>query len=501
MSNILNTSFFIVLLLLFSIFNFIYAIDFTFDVPGSFTFSPGAIAIDNVFVGSPTVTNVNVQISVGLSIKSNFTIYSNNSVDTTLLSNDTRIDTGGGWYIGGALNTQDNFLTDSVFHLSDTGSYSGVNLVRGGCEGLQNQGSFQIEKSTFAIYGSTVNSKTMNLISSELLLAGGGNSVLDSGSTLVLTKSTLKNNGPLYTVDSQITLDSESSFINNENGDVILQNDIQLVGGDDDNQAQILNLGLFSVEGRSPVNITVPVINQNQFHIKQDVFISKIDSSFNMWITDNKTLSTTEAVSISRGTFNGNGTVSNSLDNSATVGSHNTTSNLHITGNYTELSNATNILFTIANVSTYSVLEIDQNATFSGGNITIRINQEIQEKQNVTILTHANKQGKAPTIKIFTYNPTTGEESTPSKNCHQTEHSNSKFEVLLNFNDECTSSTSSDSGKESKGLTKAQIAGIVIGSVGAAIVITIVVSYTLYNKYKYTQGGISFTKKMMSLGK
>ncbi|KAM9998086.1 hypothetical protein ACTFIY_007743 [Dictyostelium cf. discoideum] len=323
-----------------------------------------------------------------------------------------------------------------------------------------------------------------------------GNIRQAKSSTLKLFDSTFNNNGVgTVEISGDITLDETSKLFNSGTGEFILQANINL---ERQTSAIIENNGTFKIidngEENNNTYLNVNFENRGDLSVSKNSVFQKLNQ-YNgaiLSLINNVSIHSNSTIDLQGGSIVGKGLLNTTINNQAgTIGNNNITK-LDITGNYTQGIGGT-IIVTIDSINELSTFNIQESVTILGGDLIIRLNKQmVEDKSNqgqpMSVMT-SNQEMNANfnSIQFKTYDPSSGEETDQNDDCrYQTKQTKSTLAVLLGS--DCD--TTNDEG----GLTTPQIIGIAFAGFGVILIASLITTYVVFQKYRYSENSIKLKK-------
>ncbi|EAL66391.1 hypothetical protein DDB_G0282131 [Dictyostelium discoideum AX4] len=210
-------------------------------------------------------------------------------------------------------------------------------------------------------------------------------------------------------------------------------------------------------------------------------------------LINNVEIHSNSTIDLQGGSIVGMGLLNTTINNQAgTIGNNNITK-LDITGNYTQGIGGT-IIVTIDSINELSTFNIQESVNILGGNLIIRLNKQmVEDKSNqgqpMSVMT-SNQEMNASfnSIQFKTYDPSSGEETDQNDDCrYQTKQTKSTLAVLLGS--DCDTATNDE-----RGLTTPQIIGIAFAGFGVILVASLITTYVVFQKYRYSENSIKLKK-------
>ncbi|KAK5584606.1 hypothetical protein RB653_006220 [Dictyostelium firmibasis] len=460
--------------------NSVFNISDSLDVNDGSTFS---------FVGS----NVNIEGS--------FLINSVKKTKREFINSDIKVD-------GKFFNTGSLQFNRSRFDLNR--NFTSIGLVN------SNGSNIMVKNGQFNILGYYIGSSDeINLTNGQMQIGPESNfkcsgcSISSIGkirqaksSTLKLIDSTFNNNGVgTVEISGDITLDETSKLFNSGTGEFILQANINF---EQSSSAILENNGTFIISDNSnngnDTQVNVNFQNRGSLSVSQNSVFKKLNQ-FNggvLTLIDNVKIHSNSTIDLQGGSVIGVGLLNTTINNQAgTIGNKNITK-LNITGNYTQGVGGT-IIITINSLNELSTINIQENANILGGTLIVRLNKQMvedksNEGQSMPVMTsNLEMNGTFNNIQFKTYDPSNGEETDQNDDCrYQTKQTKSTLAVLLGS--DC------DNGNSEKGgLTTSQIIGIAIGCFGFLLVTSLIISYFVFTKYRYSDNSLKLKKWVLKI--
>ncbi|KAM9964237.1 hypothetical protein ACTFIW_005898 [Dictyostelium discoideum] len=326
-----------------------------------------------------------------------------------------------------------------------------------------------------------------------------GNIRQAKSSTLKLFDSTFNNNGVgIVEISGDITLDETSKLFNSGTGEFILQANINL---EQQTSAIIENNGTFKIIDNGEENNNNNTYLNVNFENRGDLSVSKnsVFQKLNQYngailsLINNVQIHSNSTIDLQGGSIIGMGLLNTTINNQAgTIGNNNITK-LDITGNYTQGVGGT-IIVTIDSINELSTFNIQESVNILGGNLIIRLNKQmVEDKSNqgqpMSVMT-SNQEMNANfnSIQFKTYDPSSGEETDQNDDCrYQTKQTKSTLAVLLGS--DCDTNTNDEGG-----LTTPQIIGIAFAGFGVILVASLITTYVVFQKYRYSENSIKLKK-------
>ncbi|KAM9950458.1 hypothetical protein ACTFIT_011710 [Dictyostelium discoideum] len=326
-----------------------------------------------------------------------------------------------------------------------------------------------------------------------------GNIRQAKSSTLKLFDSTFNNNGVgIVEISGDITLDETSKLFNSGTGEFILQANINL---EQQTSAIIENNGTFKIIDNGEENNNNNTYLNVNFENRGDLSVSKnsVFQKLNQYngailsLINNVEIHSNSTIDLQGGSIVGMGLLNTTINNQAgTIGNNNITK-LDITGNYTQGIGGT-IIVTIDSINELSTFNIQESVNILGGNLIIRLNKQmVEDKSNqgqpMSVMT-SNQEMNASfnSIQFKTYDPSSGEETDQNDDCrYQTKQTKSTLAVLLGS--DCDTATNDE-----RGLTTPQIIGIAFAGFGVILVASLITTYVVFQKYRYSENSIKLKK-------
>ncbi|KYQ96735.1 putative transmembrane protein [Tieghemostelium lacteum] len=518
-----------------------------FDLFGAFIINDQAIMTvsgnSNISVFNNFTARVNTQVHFNtslLNIRSSILFYDNSTFTST--SSDINLIDNFYFYDGSKFDIDSTgILVMGNFGL-DIHSNSQISNSNVTIKGLfSNQGTLTSNSVQWDIDDKFETSKEIEVNDSNILVRNGmftvtgsfvgrnntitielGSGIVDDNSTFSCENCILNILNGKYYQGVNSTISMINSTLNNNNGEIEAKGDIivdincnltnsakflltsNIFGPPPSNQGplEFNNRGQFEVGPPpmgGPLAIRIPFKNNQggQLTIKSQVAFQSLEQSGgegNSISLENSTLSCNETIQLGSGKLKGTGEIVASLLNSGGNLGDRDIMNLQIQGNYTQTDGV--MIITIDKLDSYSVINITETASLSG-NLTLRVNEDLLDEQNITVVSYSQSSGTFKKINIITYNAETNEET--EENCiHSTEQTSTSFSVLLNSNtkDSCITSSGEEtntSNNSSDKLSKTTIIAVVV-SIGGAAVIGTVATVLFVTKYKETAVGIKLRK-------
>ncbi|KAN0009673.1 hypothetical protein ACTFIU_006970 [Dictyostelium citrinum] len=331
-----------------------------------------------------------------------------------------------------------------------------------------------------------------------------GNIRQAKSSTLKLIDSTFNNNGVgTVEISGDLTLDQTSKLFNSGSGEFILQANINL---EQQTSAVIENNGTFKIvdngENGNNTYLNVNFQNRGDLSVSQNSVFQKLNQ-YNggiLSLINNVQIHSNSTIDLQGGSIIGKGLLNTTINNQAgTIGNKNITK-LDITGNYTQGVGGT-IIITIDSIADISTINIQESVNILGGNLIIRLNKQMVEDksnqgQSMSVMTsNLEMNANFNSIQFKTYDPSNGEETDQNDGCrYQTKQTKSTLAVLLGSDCDTT-----NGGNDDGGLTTPQIIGIAFAGFGVILIASLITTYVVFTKYRYSENSIKLKKWVLKL--
>ncbi|EGG21239.1 hypothetical protein DFA_01114 [Cavenderia fasciculata] len=474
----------------------------------------GAFGIKNLIIGSDSTSNITLRIGIGVTVYEDLILFDQSRSIVNYTTKDDILTVKGNMDISGEFRSINNVMEieTNTINITNSGRFIVENAQNSNIRAdILNVGQFTSNASNSNINGLFINLNQTILIDSDFNLYNS--TILKYNSSFIINSTTIQNIGNMES-NGLIFIDSNSFIVNNEQGLMKFNNSIRLINNDttsSSSTSSFINNGIIEIisgssdedsDDEDDVFIDVPVRNNGVFMVSKNTTIHTLVQPLqgSLVVSNNASVSSNQTINLD-GQLMGNGTIRGSVENKELlVGDEKSISQLTIVGNYSESNDSRDIgtgsrfLMTIVSFNTSDHLNVTETATFGqNGTITIRVNQNLKDQMNMTVMTHQQKVGQPKSIKILTYDPNNNNNNNKdNSNCHSYEHGNNKLVVLVNYN--CP-----DENGTNGSLTGAQIAGIVVGSVVGGLMVVAGISYFIFKKIKYTSTGLKLTKTMRNL--
>ncbi|EGG23508.1 condensin-2 complex subunit D3 [Cavenderia fasciculata] len=217
--------------------------------------------------------------------------------------------------------------------------------------------------------------------------------------------------------------------------------------------------------------MSAPFLNQGEIKMTRgNVTFNKLRQESGSIGLLNGMLFSNNTIEILDGLLYGSGRIYGNVSNSGQIFNitdiNNPVSSIILTGS---LNHTGSIGIIITNTTNFSSLNITQNLIVSNGTLTIKINQDVANGTEINLMQYSQMEGSFSKINIVTYDPATGQEKEADECKYTTKDNGPSFSLLIG-NDEC-----SDIGDDKK-VPKALIIGLVVGIVGAALLVALLVA-------------------------
>ncbi|KAN0055530.1 hypothetical protein ACTA71_008643 [Dictyostelium dimigraforme] len=436
-------------------------------------------------------------IDSNLAIEGSFQVNSNKKTNRQFINSDIKVD-------GKFINMGSLQFNGSRFDLNR--NFTSIGLVN------SNSSNIMVKNGQFNILGYYIgHSDQINLTNGQMQIGPKSNFKCSScsissignirqakSSTLKLIDSTFNNNGiGTVEISGDITLDETSKLFNSGSGNFILQANINY---ELQTSAIIENNGTFMVSDNgnngSNTYLNVNFQNRGDLSVSQNSVFKKLNqyNGGTLSLIENVTIHSNLTIDLQGGSIIGMGLLNTTINNQAgTIGNKNITK-LYIVGNYTQGVGGT-IIITINSINELSTINIQENVNILGGNLVIRLNKQmVEDKSNqgqpMSVMTsNLEMNANFDSIQFQTYDPSTGEETDENDDCrYQTKQTKSTLAVLLG--DDCDKTN----GQSEGGLTTPQIIGIAFAGFGVILIASLITSYIIFTKYRYSESSIKLKK-------
>ncbi|KAN0029085.1 hypothetical protein ACTFIV_010955 [Dictyostelium citrinum] len=442
-------------------------------------------------------------IDSNLAIEGSFRVNSDKKVFREFINSDVKVD-------GKFLNMGSIQFNGSRFDLNR--NFTSIGLLN------SNSSNIKVKNGQFNVLGHYIGESDditltngqmqigpkTNFKCSGCSISSIGNIKQAKSSTLKLIDSTFNNNGVgTVEISGDLTLDQTSKLFNSGSGEFILQANINL---EQQSLAVIENNGTFKIvdngENGNNTYLNVNFQNRGDLSVSQNSVFQKLNQ-YNggiLSLINNVQIHSNSTIDLQGGSIIGKGLLNSTINNQAgTIGNKNITK-LDITGNYTQGVGGT-IIITIDSIADISTINIQESVNILGGNLIIRLNKQMVEDksnqgQSMSVMTsNLEMNANFNSIQFKTYDPSNGEETDQNDDCrYQTKQTKSTLAVLLGSDCDTT-----NGGNDDGGLTTPQIIGIAFAGFGVILIASLITTYVVFTKYRYSENSIKLKKWVLKL--